>query len=78
MFQFLAIKAIKVYQRFIGGKKGVLRFFYPEGVCRFSPTCSQYALEAIEKKGFVRGVAMGFWRVLRCNPWSKGGDDPVR
>ncbi|OQA53150.1 MAG: putative membrane protein insertion efficiency factor [candidate division WS2 bacterium ADurb.Bin280] len=78
MFRFLAIKAIKVYQRFIGGKTGILGYFYPDGVCRFTPSCSQYALEAIEKKGFLRGAAMGAWRILRCNPWSKGGSDPVK
>ncbi len=45
--------------------------------CRFYPTCSAYAKEAIIKKGVVRGSIMAAWRILRCNPFSKGGYDPV-
>ena len=45
--------------------------------CRFYPTCSAYAIEAIEKKGALKGCAMAMWRVLRCNPFGKGGFDPV-
>jgi len=45
--------------------------------CRFEPTCSNYAIEAFRKKGFLRGALLAAWRILRCNPWSKGGYDPV-
>jgi putative membrane protein insertion efficiency factor len=45
--------------------------------CRFSPTCSEYAIEAFDKYGVLRGLALSVWRVLRCNPVSKGGYDPV-
>ena len=45
--------------------------------CRFQPTCSQYAVEAIQKYGALKGSALAFWRILRCNPFSKGGYDPV-
>ena len=45
--------------------------------CRFTPTCSQYAREAIEKHGPVKGVLLAFWRILRCNPFCRGGYDPV-
>jgi hypothetical protein len=45
--------------------------------CRFEPTCSNYMLEAIEKKGLCRGIMMGSWRIVRCNPFCKGGYDPV-
>jgi putative membrane protein insertion efficiency factor len=45
--------------------------------CRFSPTCSQYAIEAFQKHGFLKGVVLAFWRILRCNPFGKGGFDPV-
>lgn len=46
--------------------------------CRYRPTCSQYTRDAIAKYGFFRGVGKGFCRILRCNPWFPGGDDPVR
>lgn len=46
--------------------------------CRYVPTCSQYAIEAVEKYGAFRGGLMAVWRILRCNPLSKGGYDPVK
>lgn len=45
--------------------------------CRYTPTCSRYALTAIERYGALKGGLMAAWRVLRCNPFSKGGYDPV-
>lgn len=45
--------------------------------CRFYPTCSDYAYEAIEKHGLLKGGRLAIWRVLRCNPFCKGGLDPV-
>ncbi len=45
--------------------------------CRFTPTCSQYAVEAIQKYGAGKGVLLALWRLLRCNPFSRGGYDPV-
>lgn len=45
--------------------------------CRFIPTCSQYALEAVEKYGALKGGLLALWRILRCNPFCKGGYDPV-
>ncbi len=49
----------------------------PPDTCRFYPSCSHYGYEAIEKYGVLKGGAMATWRVMRCNPWSKGGFDPV-
>jgi uncharacterized protein len=46
-------------------------------VCKYEPTCSHYAEQAIRAHGPVRGMLMAGWRVLRCNPWSRGGYDPV-
>lgn len=45
--------------------------------CRYFPTCSQYAVTAIERYGAIRGSRLAAWRILRCNPFSKGGYDPV-
>ncbi|MCL2234469.1 MAG: membrane protein insertion efficiency factor YidD [Firmicutes bacterium] len=45
--------------------------------CLYYPTCSSYTLEAIQKHGAIKGAIMGAWRILRCNPFSKGGFDPV-
>jgi uncharacterized protein len=45
--------------------------------CRYEPTCSRYALQAIEEYGILRGSVLSVWRLLRCNPWSRGGYDPV-
>ncbi len=44
--------------------------------CRFTPTCSHYMIEAIEKYGAIRGVCKGIWRICRCHPWHPGGHDP--
>jgi uncharacterized protein len=45
--------------------------------CKYEPTCSRYAAEAIRRYGILRGLVLAGWRLLRCNPWSYGGYDPV-
>ena len=60
---------IRFYQREISP--------YHPRCCRFTPTCSQSALEAIRKYGAFKGTAMALWRLLRCNPLCRGGYDPV-
>ncbi len=50
---------------------------FSHGSCRFNPTCSQYAIEAIEIHGIIKGSLLAAYRILRCNPFSKGGWDPV-
>jgi uncharacterized protein len=45
--------------------------------CKYEPTCSAYAVQAIGRYGILRGLVLAGWRVLRCNPWSHGGFDPV-
>lgn len=47
-------------------------------VCKYYPTCSDYTKQAIEKYGVIKGIALGFYRILRCNPWSYGGYDPLK
>ncbi len=47
----------------------------PAGTCKYHPSCSQYALDALHKDGLTKGSAKAVWRVLRCNPWSHGGVD---
>ena len=63
------LKVIRFYQT------AVSPLFPPR--CRFIPTCSQYALEAVEKYGAVKGTFLATKRILRCNPFHKGGYDPV-
>ena len=47
------------------------------GQCRFTPSCSQYTLQALDRFGAARGSYLGAMRIVRCNPWCRGGDDPV-
>ena len=63
------IKGIRLYQKYLSPLKHTK--------CPYYPTCSQYGLEAIEKYGAFKGGLMAIWRILRCNPFSKGGYDPV-
>ncbi|MBN1809704.1 MAG: membrane protein insertion efficiency factor YidD [Planctomycetes bacterium] len=46
--------------------------------CRYTPSCSAYFVEAVRVKGVFVGTLMGIWRIMRCNPWSRGGYDPVK
>jgi len=46
--------------------------------CKYHPSCSQYAIDALRKHGLVKGLALAGWRLLRCNPWSHGGVDYVK
>ncbi|OGH92014.1 MAG: membrane protein insertion efficiency factor YidD [Candidatus Magasanikbacteria bacterium RIFOXYD2_FULL_39_9] len=66
---------IKIYQKTISPDHGLFKSQFPYGYCRFTPTCSEYGYEIIRKRGLVVGVALAAWRILRCNPWSKGGID---
>jgi uncharacterized protein len=74
----MVIKIIKLYQKTLSFDHGFFKYLYPNGFCRFRPTCSEYAIAAITKKGLFLGGFYSIWRVLRCNPWNKGGWDPVK
>lgn len=64
------LKTVNFYRKGISPYKG-------GPCCRYIPTCSQYAMTAIERFGAVKGARLAAWRLMRCNPWSKGGYDPV-
>ena len=54
-----------------------LHFSFTPPSCRFTPTCSEYARQALKKHGPIKGLALAIWRILRCNPWGGSGYDPV-
>jgi putative membrane protein insertion efficiency factor len=65
----LAVAPVILYQRTISPLLGRR--------CRYEPSCSRYAVQAIRQFGILRGLVLAGWRLLRCNPWSPGGLDPV-
>ena len=69
MMKTLFIFLIRLYQKYLSPLKST--------TCPYIPTCSQYGLEAIQKYGALKGGFLAAWRILRCNPFSKGGYDPV-
>lgn len=69
MLRWTALKLIRFYQAAVSP--------WTPPSCRYAPTCSQYGYEAISKHGFFKGGLLTAWRILRCNPWSLGGYDPV-
>lgn len=75
--RYVAVMMIRLYQKTISFDHGLLKPLYPHGFCRFHPTCSEYAAQAIDKRGLVVGSLLVTRRLLRCNPFSKGGLDPV-
>ena len=66
--KYVAILLIRLYQKIPGGW---------HNYCRFRPTCSEYAIGCLKEFGFVKGVILSIKRVIRCNPKSKGGYDPI-
>jgi putative membrane protein insertion efficiency factor len=68
-FRALAVLPIRLYQRVLSPAFG--------SRCKYYPSCSEYAAQAIGRFGILRGLVLAGWRVLRCNPWSHGGFDPV-
>jgi uncharacterized protein len=78
MFQFIrkvATFPIRVYQMTLSPDHGPLRHLFHDGYCMYYPSCSEYTRQSILKKGVIAGILFGGWRILRCNPWGKGGVD---
>lgn len=69
MLKKLLIALIRFYQKYLSPMKRTK--------CPYYPCCSQYGLEAVQKYGAIKGSFLALWRILRCNPFSKGGYDPV-
>ena len=65
----IVIAPIRFYRRFIS--------WAMPARCKYHPSCSEYAVEAIRTYGVLRGLVLAAWRLLRCNPWSHGGVDPI-
>ncbi|MEQ8192540.1 MAG: membrane protein insertion efficiency factor YidD [Candidatus Eremiobacterota bacterium] len=70
MLKLILINLIRFYQNYIS--------CYMPPVCRFRPSCSEYAVQSLEKYGIIRGGLKATWRILRCNPFCRGGHDPVK
>ncbi|MBU1178163.1 membrane protein insertion efficiency factor YidD [Patescibacteria group bacterium] len=80
MFEFIRVPfllLIRLYQKTLSMDHGIFSRVLPYGFCRFHPTCSEYGYQAIKRHGLIKGSLLTSWRVLRCNPLSHGGHDPV-
>lgn len=73
----LALATIRFYQKFLSFDHGYLHGALPIKVCRFTPTCSEYAYQAIDRYGILYGSWIGLKRIIRCGPWSRAGYDPL-
>jgi len=78
LFRNSIIFLIRAYQRLASPDHSFWsKWFFPYGYCKFTPSCSQYGIDVVKKRGILVGVPLLIWRILRCNPWSKGGEDGV-
>lgn len=79
MIKKTILKLIRIYQKTSFFHGYFFRMFYmTDKICRFSPTCSEYTYQAVKKYGSMKGLWLGFNRILRCHPWNKGGFDPLK
>lgn len=74
----IILKTIRFYQKYLSFDNGILKsLFLTDKACRFYPTCSEYTYQAIMKYGIIRGGWKGLKRILKCNPFNLGGEDPL-
>lgn len=72
------LSAIRFYQQNLSFDSGLLKYlFLTDKACRFSPTCSEYMYQGVQRHGIIAGLWLGLRRIMRCHPWHKGGHDPV-
>jgi len=75
----LVLGLIRFYQKYLSFDSGFLRtLFLTDKACRFTPSCSEYTYQAISKYGIILGGWKGVRRILKCNPWNSGGNDPLQ
>lgn len=77
MIKNFILKSIRLYQKTLSPDTGWFAYKHPHGYCRYYPHCSEYGYKAIAKNGVFKGVFLTIKRVAKCNPFSKGGVDPV-
>lgn len=77
MTRVLLDQLIRFYQRTVSPDHGIFSSYFPYGYCRFFPSCSEYAREAIKRYGAIKGLLLGIKRIIRCNPLVKSRHDPV-
>ncbi|MBI5369900.1 membrane protein insertion efficiency factor YidD [Candidatus Uhrbacteria bacterium] len=75
--KYIALRTIRLYQKTLSFDHGIFKRLYPSGFCRFHPTCSEYGYQAVERFGVLHGGWLAIGRIIRCNPFSKGGIDEV-
>ncbi len=77
MKKFL-LSSIRFYQKNLNFNNQLMKnLFLVDRACRFTPTCSEYCYQAIEKYGILKGIWLGLRRIIKCHPWNRGGRDPL-
>lgn len=78
MLAKIILKLIRIYQKTLSPDTGWFQIYHPHGFCRFHPHCSEYSYRAVEKYGAIKGGLKAAGRIVRCNPLSSGGYDPLK
>lgn len=74
----ICLKFIRFYQKTLSLDHGVFSYKHPQGFCRYYPSCSEYAYQAVDRFGLIKGLFKGLRRISRCHPFSAGGYDPIK